>query len=296
MIPSRMNVAPNRCAIGKFIEKTSRDDTPSTVCSDHDDEFLTGTLDAHVTETSPEYFIPAKRAPQVAIPPGTSRYRSDTFTKGPFRFPEVSNEAQSCRPVCMVCQKELIVGQPCRELRTCGHCFHSDCLEEYLGSRSRCPVCQVRCKPTRSRKKEGNRGRPYWSPDFDTQLLSCSDKLDRERRLKLYLLKGTRDNAPRSQVFLKSALPTLLEESPESLATDDGTMISLCRWIARERQIQKLRDMDYWSKDMKRLAITFVFSVLRVYIEQAMFVDLFHKKLRVFSSKKTELVRVRETP
>jgi hypothetical protein len=112
----------------------------------------------------------------------------------------------------------------------------------------------------------------YWTPDYDHQLLKLSDKVDRERRLKQYLLKGKRDLVPRSHIFLKCSLPTLLEESQESLETDDGTLGSLCRSIAREREIQKLRDMNTWTKDMRRLAITFVYSVMCLYIKQSMIV------------------------
>jgi hypothetical protein len=127
--------------------------------------------------------------------------------------------------------------------------------------------------------------RPYWTPDYDNQLLYWSDKIDRERRLKIYLLKGRRDPVPRSYIFLRSSLPTLLEESQESLNADDGTLFSLCKWIAREREVQKLSNIQCWSKDMKRLAVTFVFSVICLYIDQLIFVDLFLKKLGFFSCK-----------
>ena len=273
MLPVRMDEFHGNLRLGKVINEVSREDTPSTVCSEPGEESSSeSTFDT--TRVSAEYKT-RYHAPRI----GTS----DSLTKGPFRFPEIPRGDILCRPICLICQNELIVGQTCRELRTCGHCFHASCLEGFLERRSRCPVCYVRCKPVKQRKEKKISGKAYWSPDFDSQLLSLSDKLDRERRLKLYLMKGKRDNAPRSYVFLKSGLPTLLEESPESLETDDGTMMSLCRCIARERQIQKLRTMDCWSKDMKRLAITFMFSVICMYIEQAIFVDLFEKKLRTFS-------------
>jgi len=286
MLPAQESEPQARRRLGKFIEYTARDETPSTVCSESDEESSMGSSENMVKDGNPS--LVGGIHPVLFGFNSSASIVADNFTKGPFRFPEVHRGIETCTPVCMVCQNELVKGQSCRELLACGHCFHATCLEEYLAHRSRCPVCHVRCKPAKTKKKERATGRPYWSPDFDTQLLSWSDKLDRERRLKLYLLKGTRDNAPRSYVFLKSGLPTLLEESAESLETDDGTMISLCCSIARERQLQKLRNMACWTKDMKRLAITFAFSLLRLYIEQAIFVDLFQKRLRAFSNPKTE--------
>lgn len=45
--------------------------------------------------------------------------------------------------------------EPLRRLPACGHCFHRDCLDEWLGTSGRCPLCQV---PVVA-KKEGRKRR-----------------------------------------------------------------------------------------------------------------------------------------
>lgn len=45
--------------------------------------------------------------------------------------------------------------EPLRRLPACGHCFHRDCLDEWLGTSGRCPLCQVPIVA----KKEGRKRR-----------------------------------------------------------------------------------------------------------------------------------------
>jgi predicted Zn-ribbon and HTH transcriptional regulator len=40
---------------------------------------------------------------------------------------------------CSICREAVTVGT---RLRHCGHCFHSDCINEWLGVNTRCPVCR----------------------------------------------------------------------------------------------------------------------------------------------------------
>jgi hypothetical protein len=247
--------------------------TPSTVCDEDDKTFPMPTADL----TCPDSLISEQHRSQQFRIPGSV---SSIYVRGPFSFPMITSSINSGRPICMICQKEFRTGHNCRELRRCGHCFHASCLESHLESHSRCPVCRVRCKPpsTKDRRKKTTGSRTYWTPDYDSQLMLISDKIDREKRTRQYLLKGTRDHPPRSYVFLKCSLPTLLEESEESIKQDDGTLLSLCKSISREREIQKLRDIRNWTNDMRRLAITFMFSIINLYIEQSMFVKTMLKR------------------
>ena len=41
--------------------------------------------------------------------------------------------------VCSICRDSLTHGT---RLRHCGHCFHADCINEWLGINTRCPVCR----------------------------------------------------------------------------------------------------------------------------------------------------------
>jgi len=40
---------------------------------------------------------------------------------------------------CSICRE--VIGQGTR-LRNCGHCFHADCIDQWLGMNTRCPVCR----------------------------------------------------------------------------------------------------------------------------------------------------------
>lgn len=40
---------------------------------------------------------------------------------------------------CSICRDAVAQGT---RLRSCGHCFHADCINEWLGMNTRCPVCR----------------------------------------------------------------------------------------------------------------------------------------------------------
>jgi len=40
---------------------------------------------------------------------------------------------------CAICQDTIAQGT---RLRNCGHCFHADCIDQWLGMNTRCPVCR----------------------------------------------------------------------------------------------------------------------------------------------------------
>lgn len=40
---------------------------------------------------------------------------------------------------CSICRDVITQGT---RLRNCGHCFHSDCIDQWLGMNTRCPVCR----------------------------------------------------------------------------------------------------------------------------------------------------------
>ena len=235
-------------------------ETPSTLCDETDADFqMRSPLASPASRSSQDRQSPAKR--------GLSDCEFMKATREPFRFPSIPQFSRAGTPMCVICQGQLHGGELCRELRACGHCFHSGCIESHLGTHSRCPVCRVRCRPPSKVKKEPPAPRPFWTPDYDAQLMSISDRFDRERRQKLYLVKGRRDFVPQSYVFIKSSLPILLEESAEVLATDDGSLVSLSRFLAREREWRKLSCMASWTAEMRRVAVRFALQVIQMYVD-----------------------------
>ncbi len=40
---------------------------------------------------------------------------------------------------CSICQEDV---ETATRIRHCGHCFHSHCLQQWLGLNPRCPVCR----------------------------------------------------------------------------------------------------------------------------------------------------------
>jgi len=48
---------------------------------------------------------------------------------------------------CAICQDAITQGT---RLRSCGHCFHADCIDQWLGMNTRCPVCRHDIREQRS--------------------------------------------------------------------------------------------------------------------------------------------------
>nr|CAD1829762.1 unnamed protein product [Ananas comosus var. bracteatus] len=47
---------------------------------------------------------------------------------------------------CVVCLSEMKDGENARRLSWCGHCFHAECVDEWLRSHSTCPLCRSSAK------------------------------------------------------------------------------------------------------------------------------------------------------
>ncbi|KAJ7550189.1 hypothetical protein O6H91_07G087500 [Diphasiastrum complanatum] len=43
---------------------------------------------------------------------------------------------------CPVCLNDFVLNEKLRKLPVCGHCFHLDCIDEWIQSNSTCPVCR----------------------------------------------------------------------------------------------------------------------------------------------------------
>ena len=258
-----------------------RTDTPSTACGDEEADFRSESwdVDRYLRTNGIEPVVRRRSR-------GLDQAQFKSAVRESFRFPTMPCTSPTPSvPVCVVCRSQFYGGELCRELTSCGHCFHSECIEWHFKSHSRCPVCKGRCRASaKPRPQRESSSRPCWTPDYDSELLNISDRMDRERRQKIYLLNGRRDTVPHSGVFLRSTLPTLLEEpNKEGLEADDGTLSSLSQFLYREKERRKLSDLRAWSKTMKQLGVTFMFSLCCLYLDQKIFVDLYLLRAQYFS-------------
>ena len=57
---------------------------------------------------------------------------------------------------CVVCLYEVMDGERFRKLPKCNHCYHVDCIDEWLQSNSTCPLCRNQvCLANYHRHKHG---------------------------------------------------------------------------------------------------------------------------------------------
>lgn len=51
----------------------------------------------------------------------------------------VETQVSVVNTTCTICQEPVMLAT---RLRACGHCFHSQCIDQWLGMNPRCPVCR----------------------------------------------------------------------------------------------------------------------------------------------------------
>ncbi|XP_016902103.2 RING-H2 finger protein ATL5-like [Cucumis melo] len=52
------------------------------------------------------------------------------------------NEAGGSYCCCAICIEEFEDEEICGVVESCGHCFHEDCMDQWLRIESRCPLCR----------------------------------------------------------------------------------------------------------------------------------------------------------
>ena len=57
--------------------------------------------------------------------------------------------------VCAICQDSVTCAT---RIRACGHCFHAQCISQWLGMNARCPVCRHDIRLTNAARSSANEG------------------------------------------------------------------------------------------------------------------------------------------
>ncbi|XP_022949551.1 E3 ubiquitin-protein ligase RNF181-like [Cucurbita moschata] len=77
-------------------------------------------------------------------------------------LPTVQIMAEESGCECVICLDEWKIGAVAKEL-PCGHKFHPDCIEKWLGIHGNCPLCRCKLPDDVDRKNnEGRRAREIW--------------------------------------------------------------------------------------------------------------------------------------
>ena len=56
------------------------------------------------------------------------------------KLPDVTREDLQTEPNCLICREPMALDRNCKKL-PCGHCYHIECLEEWLCHSNECPLC-----------------------------------------------------------------------------------------------------------------------------------------------------------
>ncbi|XP_030514736.1 putative RING-H2 finger protein ATL69 [Rhodamnia argentea] len=62
-------------------------------------------------------------------------------------------------PYCAVCLHDVAAGERYRRLWGCGHCFHAECIDAWLGRHATCPLCRSHVAGVGPPRREGRDGR-----------------------------------------------------------------------------------------------------------------------------------------
>ncbi|KAJ7538571.1 hypothetical protein O6H91_11G054700 [Diphasiastrum complanatum] len=79
---------------------------------------------------------------------------------------------------CPICLGEYEPNEKLRQLPVCGHCFHIDCIDEWLCGNSTCPVCRCTLAPT-------NKVVPLGSPAHETIVLTGASGAESSSRVDI---------------------------------------------------------------------------------------------------------------
>ncbi|VVB03364.1 unnamed protein product [Arabis nemorensis] len=74
------------------------------------------------------------------------RYRTFTVRRRR-RWWKNTAEENNSPPYCSICLLDAAEGEKMRRLTVCRHCFHSDCIDPWIGRRSTCPLCRTQIPP-----------------------------------------------------------------------------------------------------------------------------------------------------
>ncbi|KAM0888170.1 hypothetical protein ACQ4PT_028520 [Festuca glaucescens] len=64
------------------------------------------------------------------------------------------DEEQAAEAECSICISALVAGDKVKALPPCGHCFHPDCVDDWLRSHPSCPLCRTTLLPVTAAKQD----------------------------------------------------------------------------------------------------------------------------------------------
>jgi len=73
--------------------------------------------------------------------------REDSVVPTGFELTLAQDEDEPSQGTCAVCLEHIEIGQWYKRLPMCAHCFHADCIDQWLSTRATCPVCRQEIFP-----------------------------------------------------------------------------------------------------------------------------------------------------
>jgi hypothetical protein len=98
-----------------------------------------------VAELLPEY-APGQRRPAAPAAPAPVELMTPAapvvVKLRYFRYSAEGTRASEEAGVCAICREVLEHGENCSEVSDCRHLFHRNCIDEWLKSKTTCPMCR----------------------------------------------------------------------------------------------------------------------------------------------------------
>jgi len=94
-----------------------------------------------------------------------------------------ANEDEVSQLTCAICIDNIEIGQWYKRLPKCDHCFHAQCIDDWLSTRATCPFCRQQISPFIG--IEGS------NPPVRREIRISSSNRDREPRVMLRFTRAT---------------------------------------------------------------------------------------------------------
>ncbi len=85
-------------------------------------------------------------------------------------------DANSTRDSCVICFDAITDGQAQRQVRTCGHSFHRECIDRHFQTSPRCPLCRHDIREFSAHVQETNGSRDFVASATNASQTSSGDQ------------------------------------------------------------------------------------------------------------------------